>query len=387
MNRRQALIAFGIASAVVGVLVAVLLFLKARPWNTQLATSQNPASVNSKNENVISIPETKYQEDEKEKTAPSTATRPTAENILGDDFLDAVLDEELRGLIPASIPLRMRLGEQVRQLKDESVEESLQMLSQVEMFYWPGHPMGVQFVVLPLDAKTEQITVERIMSNRRFLKVFQELSEMSKTAAGHLVSQEIERTLPAYKAMSEECWNYLRGQDQSPRSNPPSFNQISNNADGSPTLYGLRHKLLSLVLIAGNLELADSTPAIEAIVKEAYRQRDLSYGAAAEFQSKAWMMIHDVALYNRTILATGIIGTSGLADGQLAQGDGKPSDEFEARHLTHYDAAATPYDLLTRGDGLIPADFTKGEIFVKFHKGLDDTAFDKLVSSFVDGGY
>ena len=281
----------------------------------------------------------------------------------------------------ASIPWRrMTLGQRVSALRDESVEESLQMLSQVWLFYrWPGSSGGAGEVQLPEDARAERVVVERIMSNRRFLKVFQELSEMSPTKAGQLVAREIERTLPAYREMSEEYWQFTTGQDKRPRSRPPSFNQISNNLDGSPTLYGLRHKLLSLVLIAGNLKLADSRPAIRSVVKEACRQRDRSYVATAEHRRLAWAMIHDVALHNRRILATGIIGTSAGKAGQLAQDDGKLAGIFESRRLTHYDAAFTYYDRHGQPD------FSKGEIHVKFHKGLDDAAFDKLVALFIDG--
>ena len=270
---------------------------------------------------------------------------PTPAAAAGAEGTDPIPDGEEVATPPAT-PLDKQweqlTGKSVHQLEAESMEDSLRMLAQVEPFFHSWTHDGSGGLILPRETSQERIDVEMIMSNRRFLKVFQELSQLPQEEAGRLIAREIQAALPAYEKMSEECWNVLSGKSKPDPADPPSFNQISNNPDGSPTLYGLRYKLLALVLIAGNLDLTNTQPAIKAVVTEACRQRDLAYdlAGAGESQFKAWHMVKDVALYNRTILATAIMGTAGGQASQPAQKIDGLSDKFESKRLTRYDAEA-----------------------------------------------
>jgi hypothetical protein len=314
--------------------------------------------------------------------APAVSDTILEEELLGQESLEEVLQDSEDRIITASIPMRLRIAEDVQVLKAESVEDSVRMLSEVQMFYWPGRPQNAGGVIFPLTQDIGQEDVERIMSNRRFLKVSRELSNLPKERASALVSEQISAALPRYRTMFEEMWKkVVDGRRNVPPGMPATAGptlQISNNPDHSPTLAGLRLQLLSLVLISGNLELEAARPAVLSVVEEGCRQRERFYKDSEGNEMDRFLMLTTVGLYSRQILATGIQGTFKPQTRPATAEQQAHIDNWEARRLTHYDAAATPYDLLTRGGGPIPPDYTKGSIELRFHKGLDDKAFNDL---------
>jgi hypothetical protein len=314
--------------------------------------------------------------------APSVSDTVLGEDLLGQEFLKEVLQDSEDKIITASIPMRRRIAEDVQVLKAESVEDSVRMLSEVQMFYWPGWPSDAGGVMFPLTQDIGQEDVERIISNRRFLKVLDELSNLPKERASALVTEQISAALPGYRTMFEEMWKKVV---EGRRNVPPGMGatagptlQISNNPDHSPTLAGLRLQLLSLVLISGNLQLEAARPAVLSVVEEACRQRDRFYKDTEGNEMDRFLMLTTGGLYSRQILATGIQGTYKPQTRPASSEQQALIDNWEARRLTHYDAAATPYDLLTRGGGPIPPDYTKGSIEVRFYKAVDEKGFDDL---------
>jgi len=299
---------------------------------------------------------------------------PDHEDLAGDYF-EELLDESFRPLIPESIPMRARIAKDVDTLRHESTQQSLAMLSEIEMFYWPGAPtigpMPYSKEIPPLKVAWD---VESIMSNRRFLKVMEDLSQLDKGEAAALVIREVNETLPKYKEVFRKKWEHVV---ESRKEHPGLSLLISNNPDHSPTLLGLRFKLLTLVLIAANLELHEAYPAIMPVVKEAVKQRDFVYGTDVATEADRAIMVHAAGLYNSAILSTAVrmIGQDGRA-GVSGPSEG---DSWVVRRLPVYYAAATPYDLLTRGGGPIPPDYSMGSISVRFHVAVDDDEFDSIV--------
>jgi len=306
----------------------------------------------------------------------------------GDTSANNTIDEATDSFEGKS---RKRISEHIKILNAESVRESVSNLSQVGMFYWPGimndSIRGISDFPFPLSLEEGTIDVDRILSNRRFLKCVSELKALSKTEAGRIVGEQLEMALQQYAPIFEDRWTESRDHfaDSSavPGESPSgdafstcSF-QMSDNEDGSPTFLGLRLQILSLVLIAGNLGLEEARAPVQIIVEEAYRQRDRLYQPdereGATSHNYVWLC--SASLYNRQVLATGLLGTEA---GRLAAGASPSGAAFETHRMTRYDAEFTPYDILTRYDGSCRPDYSKGEIVVNSHRALDDAAFDKI---------
>ncbi len=80
-------------------------------------------------------------------------------------------------------------------------------------------------------------------------------------------------------------------------------------------------------------------------------------------------MLKDAGLYQRQMLATGLLGT------RRVLAEGVPTEvKWESRTLVGYDASITEYDGI--GGNL---DKSKGEFTVHYAPPLDDADFDKMV--------
>jgi hypothetical protein len=300
------------------------------------------------------------------------------------------------------IPIERKKNKQIETLRQETLEESLNRLSWPEMYFWPGTSREGEnwhFRQFPMPPAVGQYDVRTIMSNRRFLKVYQELSVLPKKEAAALVKKHLRQArdetpcglsiwgpMPSYKvyfdAILEKLPEHLKKSQSAYFSIPI---QISDSEE--PTFHGLRLKMLCLVLIAGNLELTDAFADVAGIVKEAQAQ----YQRVSRKNLFDIFMAFDVAqrhsLYNRQILATGLMGTSR---------DSKAVKALEKRlkwtkvDLTRYDAQHTHYDMYSIR-GFVPVDLSGGVLMVRFlggwtrreRGGMSDNEFQEIVRSLV----
>ena len=92
-----------------------------------------------------------------------------------------------------------RIEGQISSLKRETVPRSVEKLSDVNMFSWPGfHPNMGSAYGLPLDAHQDKDTIETIMSNRRFRKVLADLGGLDKSKASETVGKQLSNAVTAY---------------------------------------------------------------------------------------------------------------------------------------------------------------------------------------------
>jgi len=287
-------------------------------------------------------------------------------------------DESMVKLIPESIPMRMRIARDVNTLRHEDTATSVKMLSEVEMYYWPGYPKEMTMVRIPFLHDVGQWDVESILSNRRVLKILAECSKMSKKDAARIVRDELRAALAAYKLMFEAEWNsVLHARQDHPIVGKTQYGagpslQISNNPDHSPTLCGLRFKILSLMVVAGNLGLAEAKDEVAAVTKMAVEQRDQFYYSQEGTEADRYNMLQNAGIYNRQVLMT---ANYGMSSGSFGGG------AWEQRRLTTFNSQVTPYDLLSRGGGPIPPDYSKGSISVWVHKPCGDQEFDEFMTN------
>jgi hypothetical protein len=281
-----------------------------------------------------------------------------------------------RGIAP-DIDKRIE-DEQVSVLRKETLAQSVENLSQAGMFFWPGAGMqkyDIRLEIFPLPSQVGYWDVEPVMSNRRFLKVLDELGKLPKEKASALVRSELKRALPWYKKLVAEDLEKAK-EAIKPGVRPPSVGGFVIEPPGKPpTWTGLRFKILTLVLVAGNLELKECRPEIIEIALEA-KASYADYRRADKFNfASAYYLVRDESLYSRQILATGLLGTSHGLDAAKHQ-----QVLLESRELTKFDAKATMYDLHGRL-GAEPVDFTKGRLTVRWTAPLDDEGFDRLLAS------
>lgn len=317
------------------------------------------------------------------------ASQPTSDqDTLGTDeaFLSSI-EEEMIGRIMNEAPIlaiKKRIDAQIETLNGESLEDSVDRLDEVEAYYWPGAVRNGAFVpVLPLDPATGQWDVHTIMSNRRFLKVYQEISDIGENRAEALVGGELKASLAQYQSLlAEYMLKNKRYFDSLEPGKVPSTGpllQIGNNRDGTPTLAGTRLKVLSLALLAGNLRLDGAKDSMRTVAAYALEQKAHLHADPFNSEIVAADFLANIGLCNRQILVTGILGTSMTSEEEDRLLEDMRCQKQE-RVLTGFDARATPYDLYSRTQGgPIPVDYSKGRITARYVKPIDDSTFERLL--------
>lgn len=273
-----------------------------------------------------------------------------------------------------------RIDEQIQTLKKENLKTSLANLWKMDSFFpgvmWLlGQGSGTPIELPPWPAEGNSYP-RVVSSSRRFVKAYQELAGLSKRKAAQLVSTEVQKTLPQYHRLVQECLEEFKD-SSAPEARSETAGPLPLTDDGvHPTLTGMRLKLLALCLIMGNLELTDSRETVAMLVKEALQQYSEFSNAYKSNIFRATRVINDVSLYNRQILATALVGT--LSDPQTR----KMAEELMARYevseeLTLYDAQLTTYEWPRT---TARPDFSRGRVKVRYYKNVPDEVFRQLVT-------
>jgi hypothetical protein len=268
-----------------------------------------------------------------------------------------------------------RISGQISVLAGEDVLASLENLHDTEFFYYPGvfHVPGSIHLQCPMDSSGDTKDLRLIASNRRFLKLLEDLGNLPRTEAGMLVRDALQRYRKLYEPLFEECISMYAGlaAQESPKSSgglsPGIAFQVSNNPDGSPALTGARLALLSLIVLAGELHLHDLRSELLEIAKYAATQREMFYGLyKANSNLVAMELLLGAGIYNRTILATALRATGELCETGLGM-------ELRKLELTKYNALRSVYDLDSLG---IPVDFSGGKLAFHFVVAPADSDVD-----------
>jgi hypothetical protein len=245
---------------------------------------------------------------------------------------------------------RNRVREQIRMLTEESLETSLKRLGDVGMYFWPG-PLGdspVSVCAFPLPPAIADRDVDSIMSNRRVLKVFSELSALPKSDAAMLLSRELATAVAEYQRLfhdyvKENGGRFRRGKQVQAG---PSFT-IGNVGTDTPTLVGARFRVLALVFLAGNLKLEKLGPSV-LDVAQLSRTQFLQWSQEEDHHMVFnFELLANAGLYSRHALGVGLLGT--MAD--TPQEDALLSKYKERIHrhkLTRFNSIVTRYDTYAR---------------------------------------
>jgi hypothetical protein len=287
----------------------------------------------------------------------------------------------------SSEPIFKRVQAEIAGLRAESLEQSLANLGDWELWEYPGAFIeeGGR-LKLPLEDTEGTGTVHRILSNRRFLKVYQQVGALVPARAAAVVNTYFPIWFQQYSAKYAKYVE--KGRQLSPasvESGGPGTSYIGGwgggtDDDGLPSLQCMRWRLLGLVLIAGNLRLQGTAPWVQKIAEEARAQRDYLYQAGEELSTGfRFVAITRRSLYNRQILGYALIRTSSQPERGLAMLAAGPwvAPTVEVRLLTVFDAVRTPYDMGLMGG---PVDYSKGSLTVEHLPPITDGRFDTILT-------
>ena len=262
--------------------------------------------------------------------------------------------------------------------------ESMVKLSHVNMFYSSGPPMQNMIALdhfPPLGEGAGIKALDAIMSNRRFRKVFDEISKMDKAAASEVVNRELlaaiaeylplydghmRRFAPHFKPYTTNSQHVVVG---------PSF-EVGNVPEGQVTIVGTKLKVLALVWICGMLELNGTKDQVEHVARLSVRQRTDLYEDPILSPIHKYELLEMASLYNRPIISSGVFGmqTNRNLEAHILKAAGA---EWQERKLAVFTAALTEYDFYARR-GRKP-DYSRGSLTVKFVSPLNDDSFDLVL--------
>lgn len=288
----------------------------------------------------------------------------------------ADLDREVK--LEGEEAIQARIDAMIQRLRSESLRKSLAQLYENDFFSWPGYQRSGLFIPqLPPPPTEDQLAIENILSNRRFRKVFSELQGLDRPQQVEMVRTSLRWYFDEYRRLYEEFASKFESQFtgtvvSSGSSIISPTMAITDTADRTPTIYGTRLALLSLLVAAGNLQLDECRAVVEEILEYATQQRDALYSRRELHAIYRSVTVATASLYNRQALATALVGVTG-GDGLQDFGDG-----VRTVSLTSYDSPATVYDLHYR-HGAIRIKQQAKELPVSYVSSIDDDQFDRLV--------
>lgn len=280
-----------------------------------------------------------------------------------------------------------RIEQVVATLAKESVGDSLNKLVDVNLFYWPGplpstaYSGGLVVEYLPLDKKFGQTDVEAILSNRRFLKIMEDLNKMDRTAVSELVNTELARASEVYNelfiAEMQRFAPHYQVEKLAGKASITGPTFVTGNVEeGKVVIAGARLKVLALVFICGELGLTDCKSTVENVVKIALKQRTELYEASTLSPFFRAEMLKRASVYNRQILSSALLGLE-KNDAQTAIMK-ELELQWRERKVPTYKTALTEFDLPVRSGAAKP-DYSLGSRSIKLTAPVDDSRFDQLL--------
>ncbi len=275
---------------------------------------------------------------------------------------------------------KARHQKHIDDLRKESLEDSLERLCLIGAYYlgdiYEEDALIGRFPVGPGPGKFD---VHRLMSNRRLVKVFQELSAMPKPRATVILHRHLQASLKEYdRLFAAQMQERVRRRGVGDALPQGMFMAISDDGNvAHATWFARRLQVLALVLLAGNLELPELAADVRAVAKRGVEQyADFQDDTKYEVIIGVLMTSHG-SLYSRQTLAIGLLGTCPNRDDPTVR-------EYMARlrtmKLAPFDAPRTPYErLMFMGEGPMGADATP--LAMRYLADPSDADIEKIITA------
>lgn len=275
------------------------------------------------------------------------------------------------------------VSEQIAMCKDESLDQSLAWLNDVNLFFMtgPNNPGSITMEVLSFNSLSEDDefwTVRVIMGNRRVAKLYEELGTLPQKVAAARINKSIEANLSRYLVVyAGHEWIHtkdhylLRDKRNSGSSTSTGVEFISHAGRNDETLSGLRYATLSLVWLAGALGLDECHSAVVRVAREAIEQRETVYNDDIHHDAYKRSILKHHALYNRMVLGNALLATAPEATRQFrAENEGVLEQRIYQQDK--FDVAPN--------FRLFPAEPEVDQIDIDYSVGFTDTMIDDLLT-------
>lgn len=313
--------------------------------------------------------------------------------LMPDAALDAARDSLMQD---ADFPMMPTPAQKVAMLRNESLEQTLFRLGNLNMFFSPGPVQSGRIIWnweqrVPISGAREFYSVRVVMANRRVFKLYEDLQALPAEEAGERMRVRLLELLDQYLLAYAED-KQIKNSQSFTKANAPC---VSVGAHGSifgvgficstvdpneVTLPGLRYAVLSLVMLAGALELEAANDAVVAVAEKSVLQRDGIYADTVHHDAYRESVLELLSIYNRTIVGNALIGTSPRARSLVSGGNAPPLERRTLRQA-RYDAHSPALEQ-DRGMGA----FSHGDIEITYFDGITDELFDALLRAAEGGG-
>jgi hypothetical protein len=267
-------------------------------------------------------------------------------------------------------------------LESETVTESFKRMNLIGSYYEPGPRPGGYIIapeLLPIPAERGAEDINLILSNRRARKVFAELRSEAKALAQQRINLALMGAIDTFLSLYNTNLSVAEKVQLgwSDKGGPGlSYNLIPADPT-TVTISGVRLQILALVWFSGELGLEGCKDQVRRVAEIAVQERDELYANQAMNNIMKGETIVKASLYNRQILATGLLGAIG--DNNLKTiAINKASLKWENMSLVSFDALLTEYDQPVAA-GVMKADRSKGSINIRIASPLSDFQFDTLL--------
>lgn len=282
-----------------------------------------------------------------------------------------------------------RTNRWIAEMKEESIEVTLQKLTDAAEYLWVGRYMG------PYDHATEEWRektyysgdVENILCNRRFRKAFEDIQKTDRNKAAELLKKNIRENLAELRVLLQENKErYSRGEyADSPSSvigvpDDNSYRQTYYHIDRPPSHFARRYAVLSYLLLASHFELREVRPAVEEVIQlakeelEFFNSMDVVLDKELETSVKGFLFKGTVlrqSLYRPSLLLTATLCDPKWNTEKRKQLEAKlvPRKivDWEARALEHDHDAVT---------GLLPVVPHEKMLEIRYYQGITEAEFN-----------
>lgn len=362
-----------VASVTVCVVIALVLTVLQQVQMPSLGTGSTAYTVAQENDtNTV-------QQRADPVSTPAYSSKAIVNNLVGLRDRPEPLENRAARIGPGTYT---KIQEQIIELRNETISASIARLTSLNMYNWPG-PMNMEsevrleFPPVPTSGISD---FQRVLSNRRFSKVFSELSKLSRQEAEDYVSGALIESMESYRGSISKALNNYKAAAETSTENGILVGlprPLSDSSDGQSQLAGDRMSMFALATLAGELGLAGCRNEIDEFVTEALSGRNAieNAGLGSFLRADA---LQTIALSNRYVLAVAILGT--LDSGNAIQDHTKSPVPFEWSmiELTAYDALRSPFDHPDQG---IPVDYERGIFPISFPVSISEDQFQQLLEA------
>ncbi|MBI2433911.1 MAG: hypothetical protein HYV26_13675 [Candidatus Hydrogenedentes bacterium] len=268
------------------------------------------------------------------------------------------------------------IDKQIARLRQEDLDQSLGNLIDPMFFIWPGMSGESPSLVLkpPLATTIDTHALRVVLSNRRVMKVIQELNTLDPALASAKTQHALDLAYNKYEVMQSKEWTTVERAIATTTDPLDLTWGTAMLTDGEYQMPALRNEIFALSLAAADGEMKDLFPAIKRIAEAAAVERNAAYEAGRKATGQvALCYLADSSIYNRAILATALLKTAPVLK------ENYEPREFTTLNLTAYDARLTPFDQPV-GYGQSP-DYSQGTFPIEILTGVDDAEFDELLAA------